>query len=346
MAGVVATLLIVTGAMSAAWEANPQGDWDAWAIWNLRAKFLAVGDTPSRAWSAAINSAHPEYPLLVASSVARSWAFAGSTSEVAPMATSYLFFLTMLAMITGGLTIHRGRTIGLLAGLALLSAPVVLHQVIEQYADIPLACYFAGAMMFALLDRPLLAGLLAGLAAWTKDEGALFLLVFLITAAIFRRKKLTRFGAGAIPGALLLLSFKLAMAPRGLAYFSQGFLQRFADPSRFGQTLSAFARELGSLGTGLYHPILPVLALAIGLGFDRDRRKDLLFAVAIPAAMLAGYFCIFLMTPYDLKWQLDTSLDRLMAQLWTAFLIAGLVGLREIQGVAVAAPTKSRKAKV
>src|SRR5258706_6690485 len=101
MVGVAVTLLIATGAMSAAWEANPQGDWDAWAIWNLRAKFLAAGDTPSRAWSAALNSTHPEYPMLVSGFVARSWAYAGSIADAAPIATSYLFFLATLAILTG-----------------------------------------------------------------------------------------------------------------------------------------------------------------------------------------------------------------------------------------------------
>ena len=43
---------IATSAMAAAWDVNPQGDWDAWAIWNLRAKFLAAGGAlAQRAWS-------------------------------------------------------------------------------------------------------------------------------------------------------------------------------------------------------------------------------------------------------------------------------------------------------
>src|ERR1035437_3170102 len=45
-------LILVTSAMTAAWEANPQGNWDAWSIWNLRAKFLAAGSgLAARAWS-------------------------------------------------------------------------------------------------------------------------------------------------------------------------------------------------------------------------------------------------------------------------------------------------------
>src|SRR5437899_5932982 len=96
----------------------------------------------------------------------------------APIAASYLFFLALLALLTGGLAAYRGPSTGLLAGLALLGAPAVLREAASQYADVPMACYMAAAMTLALLDRPLLAGLFAGLGAWTKDEGVLFLGVF------------------------------------------------------------------------------------------------------------------------------------------------------------------------
>ena len=342
--GLLLALAIATGAMAEAWEANPQGGWDAWSIWNLRARFLAAGDLPQRAWSPALTASHPEYPLGVSAFVARCWAYAGSTGEAAPAATSYLFFLALFSIVTGGLAVYRGRSLGLLAGLALLGTPALLHEVIAQYADIPLACYMAGATMLALLDRPRLAGLLAGLAAWTKDEGALFLAIFLIAMAVARRKQLLRAAAAAIPGAFLAVIFKLALAPAAPLYLRQGpaaMLQRIGDMSRFGQVLAAFAHELGAMGAGWYHPILPVAALAIGLGFDRQRRKDLLFAAAIPTAMLAGFVCIFLVTPLDLKWQLETSLYRLVVQIWPGLLIAVFAGLRAIPAPAI--PVKTRK---
>src|SRR5207237_7498520 len=71
---------IVSSAMTDAWEANPQGNWDAWSIWNLRARFLAAeGNLPHRAWSPALSWTHPEYPLLVSAFVARCLTYAGST---------------------------------------------------------------------------------------------------------------------------------------------------------------------------------------------------------------------------------------------------------------------------
>ncbi len=179
MAAAILALGIATSAMTDAWANNPQGGWDAWSIWNLRARFFAApGVLAQRAWSSAFTWTQPEYPLLLSAFLARCWTYAGSMTEAAPMAVSYLFFLALLAMLIGGVSAWRSPGLGLLAGLVLLGSPMFLNEVIAEYADVPLACYFAGATLFVVLDRPILAGLLAGFAAWTKDEGLLYLAVF------------------------------------------------------------------------------------------------------------------------------------------------------------------------
>ena len=91
MVALALALAIATGAMWEAWAANPQGNWDAWSIWNLRAKFLAAGETPQRAWSALLTGTHAEYPLLVSGAVARAWAYAGTAGPTPPITVSYLF---------------------------------------------------------------------------------------------------------------------------------------------------------------------------------------------------------------------------------------------------------------
>jgi hypothetical protein len=344
----IVALGVATSAMADGWEANPQGGWDAWLIWNLRARFLAVGTHPQRAWSPELNWTHPEYPFLTSAFIARCWAYAGSISDAAPIATSYSFFIALIAMLAGGLATLRSRSLGLLCGLVLLGSPGFLHEVIAQYVDIPLACYMAGATMSLLLDRPLIAGLFAGLAAWTKDEGILFLVVFLTAIAIFRRKQIWQLAIGAIPGAALTAVFKLTMAPRisiAVGGGASAIVQRAADPARIGQVLSSFAHEFGAMGVGWYHPILPLIALAIALQFERERRADLLLAGAIPTAMLAGYFCIFLITPFDLKWQLQTTLYRAIAQVWPSLLLFTFCGLRAPENAAVQVPAPSPKTR-
>src|SRR5262249_42355093 len=80
--------------------ALPVGDWDAWAIWNLRAKFLAG---PPGAWRFAVSplldNSHPDYPLLLSSFVASVWKCAGATDTWAPAAVGLLFFVALIATL-------------------------------------------------------------------------------------------------------------------------------------------------------------------------------------------------------------------------------------------------------
>lgn len=330
-AALLVAVLLVTLAMSAAWEANPQGNWDAWAVWNLRAKFLAAPGVAARAWSPMLNATHPEYPLLLSGFVAACWRDAGTASDLAPIATSYLFFLALLAIVTGAIGVLRGPVSGLLAGLCLLGIPALLTEVPAQYADVPLACYMAGALLFVLLDRPVLAGAMAGMAAWTKDEGLLFLAVAAIAVALARRRTLLRFALGAAPAAAIALIFKFAVAhgTHSVVAVQQSSMgSRLADASRYAATASAMAREILHWNIGWYHPLLPVAVLAAALRFDRRQARPALFSAAVAAALLAGYFGVYVITPNDLQWQLQTSLTRLLVQASPLVLISVFIGLR------------------
>jgi hypothetical protein len=343
MAAAALGLVLATAAMAAAWDANPQGNWDAWSIWNLRARFLA-GAAPERAWSAAIPTMHPEYPLLTSAFIARLWSYSGEVSNAAPIFTSYILFLAMAAVITGALARSLGAAHGLLAGLAVLATPALLREVPSQYADIPVACFMAAAAALALGGEAPLAGVLAGLAAFTKDEGFLFAAVFLIAIAVFRREQLPRAAIGVVPGLLVAAFFKLALAPSSSAYL-QGVGQRF-DPGRVPTILAAFVRDFANMGSGLFHPALVLIAIAAGFGLRRNSARNLLFAWAIPLAMLAGYCAIFVVTPFDLQWHLDTSMYRLLAQIWPLVVIAAVSSTAGIQPAPAQAPVeKSRKKK-
>jgi hypothetical protein len=332
-AGLLLALGIGTAAMATAWDANPQGDWDAWGIWNMRARFLeSDGALAHRAWSPALGeNTHAEYPLLLSSFVARSWAFGRSSSAAVPAAASYVFFLALIALAAGGVAAHRGETLGLLAAMTLASTPALLHQVPAQYADIPLACYIAGAIVFVLLDRPLLAGVFAGCAAWTKDEGLLFLAVLLAVTAAWKRRAALAALAGALPATVLVVIFKTWLARGNTSLLSVSLpeaARRLSDAGRYGATLTALGREFANMGAGWYHPILPLIALAVALRFDRGHRRDAVYCGALSALLLTGYFGVYILANNDLNWLLQTSVNRVLVQVWPALVLAGFAGLR------------------
>jgi len=348
----LATVLVAaTMAMTNYWSANPQGNWDAWAIWNLRARFLAAGDLAPRAWSPMLSgSSHPGYPLLVSGFVGRCWSYAGTASVVAPIAAGMILFLALVAMGTGGIAALSGGSLGLLFGLAVASSPFLLHEVPAQYADIPLACYFAGALVLLLLDRPLWAGALASLAAWTKDEGLLFVLALFAVMALTRRKQWKWTLAGVAPAGAVVLLFRLFLTHgsswlTGSGGSSAGLLMKLRDSGRYLTVAGTVIESLWNMGFGWYHPILPLLVLCVVLRFKRDWRRDVVPAGVLTGLMMLGYFMIYIVTPLDLNWQLSTSLDRLLVQLWPLFLIAVFAGLRAPEAMAVEVPAPEPKRK-
>jgi hypothetical protein len=324
-------LAIVTSGIFKAWGMNPQGHWDAWYIWNLRARFLAAdGGLALRAWSPLLTFTHPEYPLLTSSFIARCWVYGHSTTAMVPMAMPYVLLLAMLSVAMAGIAIFRASAVlGLFFALSLTGTPSLMHEVATQGADFPAACYFLAAVTLLLLDRPILAGLMAGFAAWTKDEGVLFSAVLLVVTAGFRRHQLARLVAGAIPAAMFVIAFKLM---KGTAYVSgrgtSEIVDRIMDPGRYEMIVAALGRQFVGMVPWWYHPLIPVILLGVVLGLDQRRHRDSRYCGMICGSLLLGYCAIYLITPYDLAWQLRTSLSRLFVQFWPTLLLAIFVGLQ------------------
>jgi hypothetical protein len=348
-AALLLALLLATAAMTKSWDLNSQGGWDAWTIWNLRAKFLASPALAARAWSPLLSNTHPEYPLLLSAAIARCWAFSGdapeAVSDAVPIAIAYLFFLALMAAVTGGVAIARGRAAGLVAGLTLASSAALLHEVPSQYADVPIAAYMACAAVFTLLNRPIWAGVFAGFAAWTKDEGALYCVLLLALLAIFRRRDAPRAILGMLPGALIFGVFKWFLAPHVTAQFGAGTIARLTDTGRWGVVLGGVTSQIVSLGGGWFHPILVLAAYAIGVRLRVDSPRDAYLFTALAAAILAGYSIALVTSPNDVLWQTNTAAGRLILQWWPLAVIAGMLWLRPAEELVVEAaqPKKKRR---
>ncbi|HEX2996209.1 MAG TPA: hypothetical protein VHP14_15390, partial [Anaerolineales bacterium] len=141
----------------------PHGDYDAQAIWNLRARSIyRLGDAWEQAFSPLINrNFHMDYPLLIPLSVVGGWNTLGSEVLRVPSVISILFLFGMAGIMFAGVACLRSGSQASIATLILLATPGLLLISTFQTADIPLTYFFlASATLFILASNQNSQGLL------------------------------------------------------------------------------------------------------------------------------------------------------------------------------------------
>jgi hypothetical protein len=345
---VLVASLIAAGAVVAVYVvystlAEPHGWWDAWAIWNHRARFLYRGGSEwRRAFSQPLAWSHPDYPLLLPLAVARGWFLAGAESSWVPAGIGAAFLAATAALLYGALRILRGRPHGLAGAVLLLCAPAVLGEAPAQCADIPLAFYLLGATalhsleaLFPAASRGLaaLSGLMAGCAAWTKNEGILALACFGAVRAVGaargsreERLRLAAFATGAAPFVAIVVIFKWIVAPANDLSSEQTlghFLATLVDPARHAAVATAFVRVATR---DFLLTLVATAAAASLLGFSiRGLRRSGAAAPARAILLVALVeYVVYVTTPKPQEWQLATSLSRVALQFVPALLFLAL----------------------
>ncbi len=344
--------------------AYPHGDgWDAFSIWNLHARLLFLGGP---GWRQALTSlrpwSHPDYPLLLPAAIAHFWSYLGHDDPAVPAVIGFLFTFSTVALLFAALSILRGGIVALLGTTALLATPSFIEQGTAQYADVPLSFFIMASIALLCLHDHLLekdraqkdstpssratvhsssynpgllalAGLAAAGAAWTKNEGQLFLCAMLLARLftllrgrapgsnwISGARQVAPMVVASIPALLLIAAFKHFVAPPGdLFSDSANTFHKLCEPARYWAIIRWFAKGFFRFGRWL---LLPGTLLLIGYRFaagneeraePRNGIRTSLLALAIT---LAGYFAVYLVTPYDIYWHLRFSLTRLFLQLW------------------------------
>jgi hypothetical protein len=319
----------------------PHGGWDAWAIWNLAARYLFAGRTE---WRLLFDPAlfHSDYPMLLGSSVARLWTYRSTVDFIAPAVVAFLFSLATFGLLLTLANLTRGGVAGRLAGLALLGSSTILVIAPTQCADIPLGYYLLGALGCLSLHQKVpksgllvFAGVLLGIGAWTKNEGWLLIIAVLLgwtaTRVIFDRSYfftracLQEAGwllVGLIPVIVFPLIQKWYLAPPNDILAAQGAqtLTRMSDSTRWLEIGRRFAVMLFSLEPKYSAPLglLVVLVAVFGIREKALSRPEIWTNLLTLGAAILGYFLVYLISPHNLNWHLSTSLFRLYGQLWPA----------------------------
>jgi len=351
--GIVAVAAVVS-ALSA-FMAAPHGEWDSWAVWNQKARFLYLGDTGWRALFA-IDWSNPGHPLLVPMTVARLWAYTGAESTIVPATVGVVFGGAIVSAVIGALDTRSARA--WIAGSVLLAAGTFVQQVASQQADVPFACFLVATLIVlrdvAMSKREghegsrslLLAGTLATLAAWTKNEG---LVVVVGTASLVgwmalrdaRPYRAAWWMVGAAPAMMTLVWFKLLVAPVAPGYLAEGstgglLLERFFGADRHaivGALLWQYASAWGGpLANGV---VLLGLVAATLVAVTRAGRsgRAMLGAVGV---LISSYYVVYLQTSMEVEWLMMTTFDRLMVQIWPTLVLAAFLTQRESAPAAAA----------
>jgi 4-amino-4-deoxy-L-arabinose transferase-like glycosyltransferase len=286
---------------------------------------------------------HPDYPLMVQSLVVRSWLYAGGETLRGPALVAATFTFGTVALLVAALAALRNMSQGLLAGLVLLSTPFFIIHGTSFYGDVPVGFFFLATSVCLALDGRyggatrrfgVLAGAAAGLAMWTKNEGLMFvpavgagiLLSGSVSGWPAARRRLVAFGLGLFPMLLVAASFKLRLAPRNDLLATLGVertIGRITDLKRYYVTLRECITHLatfGNNGFGSATWLLLAYLLAMGIGRRDVDRVWMRMAAIVLALMLAGHYVVFVAMAYDLPRLLNSSLDRLLLQLWPSAL--------------------------
>jgi hypothetical protein len=319
---------------------NPYGKWDAWAVWNYRARWLFKGgDQWTQAFTYQMVADAPDYPLLISASVFRMWKLLAKDFIAVPILIAGIFTFGSILLIFSSLAILRGKNQACLAAMFMLITTQFLKVGTYQYSDVPLAFFILSTViLISLKDQyttkswqlSVLVGLAASCAAWTKNEGLLFLVLVIFIRLLGQLRKVDgskslksffSYILGLAPVLSTLIYFKINFAFENELIGPTNFRKSGAflfEGDRYLQVLTAFIKKILTFNDKIIW-LLVVYLLISGLdksGFKKRKMRSHLFLMVF---MLVGYFFSYIISPYNLRWHLNSSLYRLIIQLWPAW---------------------------
>ncbi len=302
------------------YNGEKHGVWDAWAIWNLDAKYLC----DLQHWKNMLFNtqlAHADYPLALPATIAFfSKLFAGGFSLV--VAYSVHFLVTLCIPVLIYLETYRRSIV--LSGIALLliaTNDFYLMQGQYQLADTLLAFFLLCALVCMQHHKDdtrmlVLTAALLGCCMWTKNEGMILAIIFALYhfKELFGRYRIKYTLIGFALPLLTWLLFKLAYAPPNDMVSGQGHttFDMMFDWQRYKLIYQSFVTNLNEHFKLLKWVVLIYVLICAIRRKMPDKRLLMLLT-----CMLA-YLLVYVVSPNNLEWHLFTSLSRLMHQLMPA----------------------------
>ena len=338
---VTAVCAVISLAVLADALTNPVLDWDGWMTWAAQARYVRHEGTvdPTVLTQKGWYVSHPWYPLLL------------PVAQVAVLETTHAdwddpafrpfyaaFFPVWLLVIYGGARALAGRTAAGWTTLAAALLPVPAFELaggaVSAYSDLPLACFYGGALALLLSPRlrpsaGLAAGILLAAVSLTKAEGAVLAPAALVCGGLYafaplgQRKWQRRWHLRRGPLALAALPLVLALAllfswragvPERFESYEKIVSWTFLWPgilTRAPRIASAVRSQMASTTAwGFFWWTAPLVLAAGWRGLRRRATVPLLLGAAAPLAVAWISYTISL-TPEFIIW---TSWNRFLIQ--------------------------------
>jgi hypothetical protein len=354
-------LLLITVVYAYAWLMNagiftfdtikePHGLWDAWNYWNLKAKLISKAPDiwPTLFHRMGSEEYHVDYPLLQTGFIALCWMNLKSETVLVPIILAFVFTFCTVGLLSSAVSFFTNKTKGLIAGLLLLATPFFMTMGDSQYADNTVGFFFLATtilLTFARsenVQRPQLfiaAGITAGLSAWSKNEGLLFIVCLFLSQVpliffknfreLFHELKYIVYGM--LPTLILIFYYKTNIAPPNDIVHAQGSetLVKITDPTRYALINQWFYQTFGTFGKWFINPWWLFIGAALYLGISFKAHKNSLIAgFSLLLLMMCGFYSIYVITPLELTFHLSTSIHRLFFQLFPTFIFIYFLALK------------------
>ena len=316
----------------------PLGGWDAWQVWNFKARFLFLaGNEWERLFRPMLWRSSPHYPLLLPLTNVWGWSLLKEPLPRVCQATAFLFTFLTAGTLLAGVYHFTKHVVSALAPLLLLTLPFFGLLAVSQYSDIVLSFYLLAAVVCMMLtftpprdlrENPridaryaLLAGIFIGFLSFTKPEGmlaALLLIGIMFVAELWPRRQqrlgtpgLGFFLAGVVLAGLPSVIFVLAYSP-GNQTFVNGFLSD-AKPVSCYRLKMILAFLLVELKSEKWNGLWLLWAGGIIVGIKKCFQRPFVWIPAFLFLYLGGVISYYwLNTYFDIGWWLQSSLNRIL----------------------------------
>jgi hypothetical protein len=304
----------------------PFGGWDAWACWNLKAKFIFLGgDNWKNMLDASMWRSNNQYPFLLPLMNVWGWSSHQNPSVSVPISNAILFTFLAASMMFWGLKRSLKNILSVIPPLALFTIPFFNTLSISQYSDIVLAFYLLGSFICLICAREeqsvalaTISGLLCGAMSFTKTEGSLacLLVVGLSIPYLLKRPNkswplLVGFLTAAALSAMPTILFQLFWATQNVS-FTNG-LTSVDHPATFIRLKVIFMFLIAELTSLKWNGLWLLLVCGLFLGREKCFRNGLsIIPIFLSVYLLAAIAHYFINTHYEIVWWLGTTLNRIL----------------------------------